>query len=325
MIDTERKEDLFLDTKLIKSENRLGKLRIIDELHPVLGGQPTHEADQPNDNNPFLDLACTMQFTIDKVNEVDKKADTKLAKAQNLKDVANVAIARDNLGLGTSSTMNATSTLSDRTDQTATIKAVNDVNRDVVTAQKTANTANDKANAAQTRADSAYNLADRKRDLNNSIFDARDVGEKVILKATSDGISMFLDTSTFARGLYHYRAGEAREYYLDLPDKNGTLAIDSQIVGVNQSWKDVKTQRSIDVEYANNSEKAIVVVAHLSGLEKPSAKFTVGGVFGGYGHSPAAGVTTSFSIYTFVPAKSRYKLEVSSGRDIQIREWAELR
>ena len=98
MIDTERKEDLFLDTKLIKSENKLGKLRIIDELHPVLGGQPTHEKDQPNDNNPFLDLACTMQFTIDKVNAVDKKADTKLAKAQNLKVVANVAIALDNLG-----------------------------------------------------------------------------------------------------------------------------------------------------------------------------------------------------------------------------------
>ena len=149
MIDTERKEDLFLDTKLIKSENRLGKLRIIDELHPVLGGQPTHGADQPNDNNPLLDLACTMQFTIDKVNAVDKKADTKLAKAQNLKDVANVAIARDNLGLGTSSTMNATSTLSDRTDQTATIKVVNDVNRDVVTAQKTANNAHALAQTKQ--------------------------------------------------------------------------------------------------------------------------------------------------------------------------------
>lgn len=167
MIDTERKEDLFLDTKLIKSENRLDKLRIIDELHPVLGGQPTHEADQPNDNNPFLDLACTMQFTIDKVNEVDKKADTKLAKAQNLKDVANVSIARDNLGLGTSATMNATSTLSDRTDQVATIKVVNDVNRAASTAQKTANTANDKANAAQNRADSAYSLAGKKWDIVN--------------------------------------------------------------------------------------------------------------------------------------------------------------
>ena len=149
MIDTERKEDLFLDTKLIKSENKLGKLRIIDELHPVLGGQPTHEADQPNDNNPFLDLACTMQFTIDKVNAVDKKADTKLAKAQNLKDVANVAIARDNLGLGTSATMNATSTLSDRTDQTATIKVVNDVNRAASTAQKTANNAHALAQSKQ--------------------------------------------------------------------------------------------------------------------------------------------------------------------------------
>lgn len=149
MIETAKKEDLFLDPKLIKSVNKLGNLRIIDELHPVLGGQPTHEKDQPNDNNPVLDLACTTQYALDEIVKVNTKADTKLAKAQNLKDVANVAIARDNLGLGTSATMNATSTLSDRTDQTATIKAVNDVNRDVVTAQKTANNAHALAQTKQ--------------------------------------------------------------------------------------------------------------------------------------------------------------------------------
>lgn len=63
---------------------------------------------------------------------------------------------------------NATSTLSDRADQVATIKVVNDVNRAASTAQKSANTANDKANVAQNRADSAYSLANKKWDIINN-------------------------------------------------------------------------------------------------------------------------------------------------------------
>lgn len=60
MIETAVKGDLFLDTKLIIPENKLEAIRIMNELHPVVGGQPTHEQDQPNDNNPILDLACTL-------------------------------------------------------------------------------------------------------------------------------------------------------------------------------------------------------------------------------------------------------------------------
>lgn len=60
MIETAIKEDLFLDKKLIIPKNKLDAIRIMNELHPVVGGQPTHEKDQPNDNNPILDLACTL-------------------------------------------------------------------------------------------------------------------------------------------------------------------------------------------------------------------------------------------------------------------------
>lgn len=60
MIDTAIKEDLILDKKLIIPKNKLDAIRIMNELHPVAGGQPTHEKDQPNDNNPILDLACTL-------------------------------------------------------------------------------------------------------------------------------------------------------------------------------------------------------------------------------------------------------------------------
>lgn len=60
MIETARKEDLFLDKKLIIPENRLDAIRIMARLHPVVGDQPTNEKDQPNTNNPVLDLACTI-------------------------------------------------------------------------------------------------------------------------------------------------------------------------------------------------------------------------------------------------------------------------
>lgn len=60
MIETAIKEDLILDKKLIIPKNKLDAIRIMNELHPVVGGQPTHEKDQPNDNNPILDLACTL-------------------------------------------------------------------------------------------------------------------------------------------------------------------------------------------------------------------------------------------------------------------------
>lgn len=60
MIETARKEDLFLDKKLIIPKNKLDAIRIMARLHPVVGDQPTHEKDQPNTNNPILDLACTI-------------------------------------------------------------------------------------------------------------------------------------------------------------------------------------------------------------------------------------------------------------------------
>lgn len=60
MIETAIKEDLILDKKLIIPKNKLDAIRIMNELHLVVGGQPTHEKDQPNDNNPILDLACTL-------------------------------------------------------------------------------------------------------------------------------------------------------------------------------------------------------------------------------------------------------------------------
>ena len=79
MIETARKEDLFLDKKLIIPENRLDAIRIMARLHPVVGDQPTNEKDQPNTNNPVLDLACTIL----NIHESGVGVDADLRKIQN--------------------------------------------------------------------------------------------------------------------------------------------------------------------------------------------------------------------------------------------------
>ncbi|UNM96736.1 hypothetical protein MMG00_02455 [Ignatzschineria rhizosphaerae] len=79
MIETARKEDLFLDKKLIIPENKLDAIRIMALLHPVVGDQPTHEKDQPNTNNPILDLACT----IANIHEMGIGVHADLRKIQN--------------------------------------------------------------------------------------------------------------------------------------------------------------------------------------------------------------------------------------------------
>ncbi|WP_026878537.1 tail fiber protein [Ignatzschineria larvae DSM 13226] len=105
------------------------------------------------------DLAVTPKMVNDISKLANNNANTRLEKSKNLSDLTNVTVARNNLGLGTSATLNSTSSLSDRTDQAATIKVVNDVNRTANNAQTSANTANDKANAAQTTANQAKSAA----------------------------------------------------------------------------------------------------------------------------------------------------------------------
>lgn len=143
----------------IKSENRLERIRLIQTNDPVIGGQPSDNEDEFTSNTPLLDIACTMKFAVDSINKIESNANNLLEKNKNLSDLQNKTTARSNLGLKSSATLDATSTLSDRTDQVATIKVVNDVNRTANNAQTSANNANNKANAAQTRADSAYSLA----------------------------------------------------------------------------------------------------------------------------------------------------------------------
>lgn len=128
---------------------------------------------------------------------------------------------------------NSTSTLSDRTDQVATIKVVNDVNRDVVTAQKTANTANDKANAAQTTANQAKNAA-----------------------ATADikADNAHNRISTIEMNVYNKSVTYTKGEVDSLINKNKS-------VGIDQKWSISK--KVPNVEYINSSTRPIQLSASL--------------------------------------------------------------
>ena len=131
----------------IKSENRLSNIRLIMPNDPVIGGQPSDNANEFTSNTPFLDLACSIQYSLNEIKRIDAKPSIKVW---------------DSLG--------------DSKTEPGSQRTINEVNKLAKAAQTAANQANDKANTANTaaatadkkavvaqnKADSAYNLANTK-------------------------------------------------------------------------------------------------------------------------------------------------------------------
>lgn len=74
--------------KNIKSENRLEKIRLIMKDDYVIGGQPTDGDAYFNSNTPFLDIACTMKFSIDLGKNASKGAQDAKYKADEAHEIA---------------------------------------------------------------------------------------------------------------------------------------------------------------------------------------------------------------------------------------------
>ncbi len=92
----------------IKSENRLSKVRLIMPNDPVIGGQPSDNADEFTSNTPFLDLACSIQYSL---NEVAKKANSTVnITAGNGLSGGGTLAANRTITLGTPTKITATST-----------------------------------------------------------------------------------------------------------------------------------------------------------------------------------------------------------------------
>lgn len=169
-----------------------------------------------------------------------------LARVINYNDIVGRPIVKDSLG--------------DDRNNPASQRVVNDVNRDVVTAQKTANTANDKANSAQNRADSAYNLASKKRDKTDLWFEGT-VNIDASSHPSGDAIRLnegqaWIGYHETYGGLWAQQKGGDRVRF---PNKGKYLATDLNLIGVDQKWIDVTSLRSLNTTYTNNTGKPIAV------------------------------------------------------------------
>ena len=132
---------IFLEN--IIAEDRIDKIRIINENDDVIGGQPELEGMSENDNNGLLDIACTL-----------KKAQKDIEKQST--NITENYIHKDNI----SSDLN-----SDRTDYVASEKSAHDANKTAISAKE--------------KADSAYTLAEKKIDKTSITSDFGNSKEKV--------------------------------------------------------------------------------------------------------------------------------------------------
>lgn len=107
---------IILDSDLIKSEDRIATTRIPNVDQDVVGGQPE---DGPTDLTiglSFLDILCTLKWLKDNRLDLNK----------NLSELADKALSRDNLGLGTSAIRDIVNSLGNSTTKLVDQKTITD-------------------------------------------------------------------------------------------------------------------------------------------------------------------------------------------------------
>lgn len=97
------------------------------------------------------------------------------------------------------------------------------------------------------------------------------------------------------------------------------------VLGLGQSWVDVKAIRAANVTYTNSTGSAILVSLSLNAAGSGvGGIITVGGVVATSGNMQSIGSLSILPLSTIVPAGSTYSLSGLDGTDT-INTWAELR
>lgn len=158
----------------------------------------------------------------------------------------------------------------------------------------------------------------------------------------SDGAVVYIeakpDEQASLAQLYRRNTAGQIEYNISFPKRTGTVAIegdsykknesDALMLGINQKWTDVKSQRSKGTTYTNTTGKPIVVMLSAlitgggSGINSTMTIDDVDFVFKSGGQDGSSGNTWKGSaISIIIPTNSKYKFE-SMGN---IESWLELR
>ena len=265
--------------------------------------------------------AVNAQRTADTGVANAKIADDKAGKAQSRADAAFTRVkpvaeggtgatavvqARINLGLKSAALADLTSTLSDAKDLAASIFTVNEVNRKVNTAQTTANNADAKAVAAQ-------KTADKKRDLTDNVFEGRYLSIKEGVYEASLHVNADNKTVAISR-----EENGVREWSF-IPDKTGTIAHTDNCVGVDQSWRDMTSQRAAGTTYMNNTGRVIVINLGFAGASGGrNIYFSINNIlipilYLGAGHLSGGGITV------IVPAGNSYRVDTMPNKWLELR------
>ncbi|MEY0822021.1 phage tail protein [Providencia rettgeri] len=158
----------------------------------------------------------------------------------------------------------------------------------------------------------------------------------------SDGAVVYIeakpDEQASLAQLYRRNTAGQIEYNISFPKRTGTVAIegdsykknesDALMLGINQKWTDVKSQRSKGTTYTNTTGKPIVVMLSAlitgggSGINSTMTIDDVDFIFKSGGQDGSSGNTWKGSaISIIIPTNSKYKFE-SMGN---IESWLELR
>lgn len=138
---------------------------------------------------------------------------------------------------------------------------------------------------------------------------------------TSDGVGSDLLSLVTWGGRFGLRKRVNGNYggTVEVPMTGGTIALVEQTIGINQTWKNLTSSRSVGVSYTNTSNKPILVVLTGQGEGDNSAKIAVDNV--------TVAILGGIKIYSInrgvsfiVPPGSKYLVESTA----VIAVWSEL-
>ena len=113
-------------------------------------------------------------------------------------------------------------------------------------------------------------------------------------------------------------------HYVNHPKKSGTAALISDLFGIEQEWYDLKNERSVGVNYKNNTPKPICLFVRLGSSQYQTTEIKVGGKTVGMWTSAGSSGTTSQGAFAVIPPGATYAVIANQGSS-NILDWTELR
>lgn len=281
-------------------------------------------------------------------------ANDSLKKAMNLSDLTDKTVARNNLGLGSSATLNKTDVLGTSSNLVATQKLVNDTKINLESSKQ------DKltfvGDGPEVMRAGAFGLGAGGEIRSTNIDDANiksgfyyaksDVNSVpynssvIHMKGEGEGyggqiaIKQFGNLEVYARRLSQQEYSEWERILTETNVTNSlgtstTLVASQKLVndvkqsglGYNQNWVDVKSQRAVGTTYTNNTGKPIFISITVTASASGASELIVDGLINSSISASNFSGTIRSVLTTIVPHMSTYSLR----RTEAVLTWMELR